>query len=167
MCLLKTGVFVDLRPCGPCSECCTNLGVVELNKPENTKCGKLEHGRCSCYVQRPTSCRQFDCLWRHRLLPTNLRPDKTHVVPYAVDDIVVLHVSPAHRGAQLRGNFKKWLETLDPNLSVMVQCDEERDFLGPVADRIKRGHWTTNTKTMYGTSATTLDRPPLPIFEGK
>lgn len=147
------------RPCGPCHACCVNMAVGELAKPENVRCEKITaNGRCSCYATRPKSCQQFDCLWRMGVLPTHLRPDKTHVVPYAEGDIVVLHVTPEHRGAHRAGHFGRWLAALDPRLSVMVQCGDEREWIGPIKQQIDRGLVQIETKRRYGNSETTIHR---------
>jgi hypothetical protein len=71
------------RRCGDCTVCCTLMGVPDL-EPD----GKLPGDRCShacsrgcrIYAARPTSCRQFECLWLQGGLPKPFRPDRVGIV---------------------------------------------------------------------------------------
>jgi hypothetical protein len=69
------------RECGPCTACCTILGVTELRKPVNVKCEHVCERGCSIYETRPPTCRNWSCDWKNGLLPgEELRPDKLGVI---------------------------------------------------------------------------------------
>lgn len=98
--------------CGPCNLCCTVMGVVfddgRPKKEGGTRCEYAKCGGCSIYPDRPTSCREFQCLWLYtqgnprglESMPRHLRPDKTGVVLEANSaGYIVAH---SHRPAQWR-----------------------------------------------------------------
>lgn len=70
------------RVCGDCTACCTVKGVRELGKPSQTPCQHLCQAGCAIYARRPTSCRDYACLWRQGFIDgdTRLRPDQLGVV---------------------------------------------------------------------------------------
>lgn len=74
------------RICGPCTACCTALGVPELGKGEGERCRHLTGGGCGIYEERPGSCQSFECQWLRGLLEVDervdagLRPDACGVV---------------------------------------------------------------------------------------
>lgn len=76
--------------CGPCTLCCTVIGVEFAPRPEprkepHEKCRHCKGGGCAIYDDRPDACRGFKCAWlftqRHSTpLPRELRPDQTKCV---------------------------------------------------------------------------------------
>ena len=73
------------RACGPCAECCTAMGIAEINKPAGVRCSHLiprgdggEH--CGIYETRPNSCRTFACYWLKGWATAAERPAKLGVV---------------------------------------------------------------------------------------
>jgi Fe-S-cluster containining protein len=68
-----------LRSCGECTLCCSIQNIEELNKPEGVKCRHCNNG-CTIYEDRPTVCREFNCLWKFRKLfkdkKNRRRPDR-------------------------------------------------------------------------------------------
>lgn len=69
------------RECGPCTACCTMLGVTELHKPVNAECEHVCERGCSIYDSRPRTCRDWSCDWKNGLIPgEDLRPDKLGVI---------------------------------------------------------------------------------------
>jgi hypothetical protein len=52
------------RECGPCTACCTVMGVLELGKPYNVPCEHVCQGGCAIYKDRPRTCRSWECQWR-------------------------------------------------------------------------------------------------------
>ena len=67
------------RACGECGACCTALHVEELDKPAGQTCSSVRAGRgCATYRDRPTACREFQCLWLRGLRGTGTehRPDR-------------------------------------------------------------------------------------------
>jgi hypothetical protein len=69
------------RECGPCTACCTMLGVTELHKPVNVPCDYVCGGGCSIYLTRPPTCRNWSCDWKNGLIPDEeLRPDRLGII---------------------------------------------------------------------------------------
>jgi hypothetical protein len=70
------------RECGSCSMCCKLLLIPELAKPMGAWCPHVLKGRgCGIYEQRPTSCRQFECLWLSAGdVPDHWRPERSKMV---------------------------------------------------------------------------------------
>lgn len=66
------------RTCGSCTACCHSLVIEELDKPAFRDCPNQcgTSGGCGAYHDRPTSCRDFRCLWLDGHLDENDRPDK-------------------------------------------------------------------------------------------
>jgi hypothetical protein len=75
-----------VRACGPCSACCTVIGVYELGKSAYEACRYLRPSGCGIYGDRPRSCRTFECQWLRGVLEvdgtidTALRPDACGVI---------------------------------------------------------------------------------------
>ncbi len=78
----------DSRLCDECTACCSVMGVTELDKGPNCDCvhliplGRIDRsGGCDNYADRPHSCREFVCLWKHRALESDeYRPDKLGLI---------------------------------------------------------------------------------------
>ncbi len=72
--------------CDGCTACCKIMKVRELDKPANVWCQHCRIGSgCGIYVERPESCRVYECLWLKtqrmgRPIPPELRPDRSRVV---------------------------------------------------------------------------------------
>lgn len=70
------------RDCGGCNACCTAMRVTALGKPAGTPCPhQNEHG-CGIYPDRPSTCRQWFCMWVRDdkgLFAEHHRPDKLGV----------------------------------------------------------------------------------------
>ena len=73
------------RPCGDCRTCCHVLEIGELNKPKWNNCSHACSKGCNIYSQRPQECKDFQCLWSTRELPSNMRPDVVGMMAYYVD----------------------------------------------------------------------------------
>ncbi|HSH76550.1 MAG TPA: hypothetical protein VLA09_12750 [Longimicrobiales bacterium] len=75
-----------IRVCGPCSACCTVMGVPEIGKGTHEICAHLCGAGCAIYADRPGSCRAFDCQWLRGVLEVDetvdndLRPDSCGVI---------------------------------------------------------------------------------------
>jgi hypothetical protein len=87
--------------CGTCTLCCKVMGVTELTKPRGVWCEHCDKGRgCDIYVERPESCRVYECAWlqsqsRADPMPAEQRPDRSKVVLDTTDaGDLVLHVDP-------------------------------------------------------------------------
>lgn len=81
------------HPCGECRACCTVKAVAEIVKAEGVACPHLRAAPntglgaktgCSIYAKRPTSCREYNCVWRVGLFDfkdgADTRPDQLGVV---------------------------------------------------------------------------------------
>ncbi len=84
--------FVNHPPieCGECRECCTAVGVTELNKPGHKSCVHECDSGCSIYSIKPPSCTDFDCLWKRHVIGNGeqrFRPDRIGMVPIIQDGI--------------------------------------------------------------------------------
>lgn len=79
---MKASLPVVGRSCGPCSACCTSLGVEEINKPRDTPCVHQCGQGCSIYESRPPSCQTYHCLWLAGLIEGDerRRPDQLGVI---------------------------------------------------------------------------------------
>ena len=95
-----------MRTCNGCSLCCTLLAVNELTKPAGVACQHSDGG-CSIYPDRPTTCRQFKCLWldREDALGEHWKPAHSHIVAFADRGLLSFVVDPAYPDA--------WREHLD------------------------------------------------------
>ena len=73
---------VEGRACGECTACCSVKGVPELGKPGQVACRHLCQAGCGVYGRRPTSCREYACLWRQGLIDGDerRRPDQLGVL---------------------------------------------------------------------------------------
>lgn len=76
------------RQCGPCTACCSELGIAEFRKFPGPPCihlkplspvyGDANHHRCGIYKDRPAVCSRFRCAWLEGLGPTGGgRPDRS------------------------------------------------------------------------------------------
>jgi hypothetical protein len=54
-----------VRTCGSCSLCCKIMEVPFAGKPDRDQWCKFATPGCGCsiYKDRPTECRDFNCLW--------------------------------------------------------------------------------------------------------
>jgi len=68
------------RTCGGCTECCTALGVPELEKGFHEKCRHEGDSGCGSYDERPQQCRNFSCQWLLGSMEDKDRPDKIGVI---------------------------------------------------------------------------------------
>lgn len=110
-------VTVTPRECGSCCNCCKIVAVKELNKLQDQWCEHCEIGKgCRIFGQehRPSSCLEWDCIWKQGLMPEELRPDYTHVVlGGTTDDMrLMLWVDKHYPEAYKKPPMKKWLDGL-------------------------------------------------------
>ena len=79
-----------MNECGPCTECCFAMGVNELDKKANEKCGHCFKG-CKIYDERPSACRHFVCTWLSSDWPKKYRPDRINAVVYSTQSGLHMH----------------------------------------------------------------------------
>jgi hypothetical protein len=74
--------------CGECNLCCKLMRVDEVETPRGRWCkhAKPGHG-CGIYADRPTPCREYECLWLQAKkqgggyeMPEDLKPNRSRVV---------------------------------------------------------------------------------------
>lgn len=70
------------RDCGPCNACCTAMHVRPLGKPAGERCQHQRPQGCGIYLDRPSVCREWYCLWvrdEGRVFDGSHRPDRLGV----------------------------------------------------------------------------------------
>lgn len=71
----------ESRECGPCTHCCSILGVEELDKPDWARCAHVCEKGCGIYETRPDVCAEYRCLWLAGYTPfAECRPDAMGVM---------------------------------------------------------------------------------------
>jgi len=90
-----------LRPCQPCTECCTAMRIAELDKPQGEKCPHEGAQGCNIYTLRPTGCRKWNCQWRLGVGTMDQRPDLIGIVLSAalIDGEVTVLANETREGA--------------------------------------------------------------------
>ena len=80
------------RKCGSCTACCTWLGIEELKNFTGQKCKYLRgpayaHKRCGIYINRPSACSEYECLWKSGWGLAEWQPHKSGILltPYDND----------------------------------------------------------------------------------
>lgn len=130
------------RHCGPCTLCCTVMGVVDLKpepKPAGTRCPHECSRGCRVYQDRPKTCGDFECIWLQGAAPKAWRPDKVGFVlnaHYVIPDLLVVYVDPARPEAWRR---------VEPELQRMF-ATSGRVLIGPAGGRYT--HQITGGKTL-------------------
>ena len=117
-----------MRECGDCSLCCTLLGVKELEKKANERCGNNVHGCCAIYEQRPISCGEFSCLWLQGKLPLEMKPNLCHVVVGGMSDSsgLILYVDSDYPDADKAYPVAGMIEDAKRKLEVIIATGQKR-----------------------------------------
>lgn len=103
--------------CGNCNVCCIVLEVTgmewrETNKAAGERCDKLCDKGCSCYLNRPKQCKEFDCVWlklsKNGLQGSDLRPDKIGFLVRIINEEIrdLLAIDELYEGAINFNNLK-------------------------------------------------------------
>lgn len=123
------------RVCGDCTECCTILGVPELNKSKDEPCRHERLGKgCLIYPQRPNACKAFDCLWKQGLLEKEDRPDRLGIMLTVTDPNSQFGKQCIVAYETRSGGFTEAAQTLKKlaNSSLLILIDgDTRTFMGP------------------------------------
>jgi hypothetical protein len=140
--------------CGSCTMCCKIMGVEEISKPVDTWCASCDKGQgCRVYDTRPTSCREFECVWLwtqknaaaqgEEPMHEALRPDRSKVVIDFSTDLttMVVHVDPAFPAAYREGPMGAFLRHAADMHPVLVRIGSQRRALGEPAaiERLVKG----------------------------
>lgn len=112
------------KECGPCTLCCKVLRIPEFPDKETDRyCQHAKKSKgCQIYRDRPSSCREFECLWLRRSeFGPEFYPLRSHIVMDIRDPIeydgkevvpLLLHVDPnfgaAYRQPYFTALANKW-----------------------------------------------------------
>ena len=153
------------RTCGPCTACCTVMGVPELEKGLHETCEHVGPRGCRIYADRPASCRSFACQWLRGLLEVDgsldpaLRPDRCGVIfdyqpgtPFG-DVYTAWEVEP---GASLRGPAADVIGGLAERFLVVVTTPGPEGEEGAVERRL-----VGPPERVAGAEALTRGRSPI------
>lgn len=127
------------RECGPCTACCTVLGVEEIGKAAGVRCEYVAV-RCSIYGHRPGACAKYACMWLAGLgTDESIRPD--------VCGVMMTFETPSAQLAEeagiesylsvretFEGGFEKMrgmLNALSEKIPIVLVDKDKRTLLGP------------------------------------
>lgn len=124
--------LVPGRDCGSCSLCCILPDIAEFDKPANQPCRHcLTGGGCDAYAARPSTCRDFFCLWRtDATLGFEWEPSVSRMMMYAQGPQLTVLVEPEAgaiwREATYLGLLEARAQSLKPEGGyVVVYAGEE------------------------------------------
>lgn len=131
---MKIELKVVDNTCGPCTLCCKVFNIPELDKPQDVWCPNARKSwGCTIYEDRPSMCREFECMWLAENLDSKWRPDRIHGVITSTEDgkHFQLHEDPGYRGHARRA-LKFLIDAIveDGKTYVVVICGDERVFMG-------------------------------------
>ena len=127
------------RKCGTCTVCCDVLAIVELEKPQFTRCPKLVKRpttkSCSVYASRPEECSAFRCYWLTGIGTNKQRPDRCGVMLTGTADNSDCPV-PVIQGFRFREHLTQeghalWNSVTDSSVVLEPRRDGSRKVLGP------------------------------------
>lgn len=127
---------VQGRQCGPCTQCCTTMGVRELRKQAHTPCTHCSSG-CDIYPDRPKSCIDFRCLWLDgNLTDHGARPDLSGIVwalmPNEIQRKGMWTAYEAKPGAFRFPDNVRMIENIrQREVVLLVAIEGPRRFIGP------------------------------------
>ncbi len=146
------------RSCGDCHACCIHLpvpaGEVCRNaKPAGVECPHLlEHG-CQIYPKRPTTCRQFNCVWlTEPSWPLAWRPEQSGLlclrekIDGGVSAALVYEIQ---QGSLARPTTEAVLAKLKDSTAIVAlvnlqrqrQVLRGRQWMGPGEHAVRRPHF--------------------------
>ena len=127
------------RECGACTVCCSVMAVTELRKPSRRACDHVGPTGCAVHAERPTSCRQFHCLWLRGAVAGDdaLRPDALGVM---FDYFVTRDTGETHLLA-----FEAWPGALDGAEARALLAELARDH--DVRVSYRDGRWSELSRT--------------------
>lgn len=119
------------RSCGTCSLCCKVLAIRELDKPTGVWCPNVRKGSgCGIYADRPSVCRDSDCLWLQSpddAVPEEFKPERVRAVLWgnkADESSIIVHADPGYPTAFREGAFGAWLLSRERGLKIIVVCGD-------------------------------------------
>jgi len=104
--------LVPGRDCGTCSLCCILPDIAEFDKPANLPCRHcLVGGGCDAYDVRPSTCRDFFCLWRtDATLGPEWEPSVSRMMLYGQGPQLTVLVEPEAGAIWREERYLGWLE---------------------------------------------------------
>lgn len=104
--------LVPGRDCGSCSLCCILPDIAEFDKPANEPCRHcLPGGGCDAYDVRPSTCRDFYCLWRtDPTLGDVWEPRVSRMMMYGQGPQLTVLVEPEAAAIWRDAPYHGWLE---------------------------------------------------------
>lgn len=104
--------LVPGRDCGSCSLCCILPDIAEFDKPANEPCRHcLPGGGCDAYDVRPSTCRDFYCLWRtDPMLGDVWEPRVSRMMMYGQGPQLTVLVEPEAGAIWREAPYLGWLE---------------------------------------------------------
>ena len=108
----KSPALVPGRDCGSCSLCCILPDIEEFDKPANEPCRHcLPGGGCDAYDVRPSTCRDFYCLWRtDPTLGDEWEPRLSRMMMYGQGPQLTVLVEPDAGAIWREVPYLGWLE---------------------------------------------------------
>ena len=139
--------LVPGRDCGTCSLCCILPDIAEFDKPANEPCRHcLVGGGCNTYEVRPSTCRDFFCLWRtDATLGAHWQPQVAGMMVYEQGAQVTVLVDPASgekwREEPYLGELRSWAG--NDTYVVVYVCDSVSVIRGAPKSghQSKSGDW--------------------------
>lgn len=125
-----------MNHCGDCTMCCKLLCVPEIKKMPSKWCPHCHIGKgCRVYETRPTSCREFECLWllsqrqAGAEMPMALRPDhcKFVIAPITNENYITVQVDPGYRDAWKHPVALAILECMARRFRIVIGWGPGRD----------------------------------------
>jgi hypothetical protein len=129
------------------------MGVGELKKAPHIPCQHICESGCGIYDTRPTSCREFRCLWLDgNVVDDHLRPDLSKVVwalmPNAITRKPCWTAYEAEKGALDRPEMQTFIQLISQREFVLLlPVTGQRRFLGP---DYKMGKMIARVKALAG-----------------
>lgn len=125
-----------MKNCGDCVLCCKLLRVPTLEKPVGVWCKHFKKNQgCLIYNERPTECRNFNCLWlQSNAMDEGLKPSRCGIVfdLNREDRIVVAMVNPFKSNAWKSGKPKLLIQQiLRDGYIVWVSVGNQKNLLLP------------------------------------
>ncbi|EKF58808.1 hypothetical protein QWE_14617 [Agrobacterium albertimagni AOL15] len=104
--------LVPGRDCGTCSLCCILPDIAEFDKPANQPCRHcVVGGGCDSYDVRPSTCRDFFCLWRmDATLGPEWEPSVSRMMLYGQGPQLTVLVEPEAGAIWREERYLGWLE---------------------------------------------------------
>lgn len=127
--------IMQARPCGDCKACCVVFRVEELQKPAKVACKNLGNIGCAIYSARPSSCRNYQCVWSQGFFGVNQRPDLLGLVVSFSEDENILQQKTGIRLLVIR---QVWDGAADTDEAKAFVRDIAKKYLVALVDGSRR-----------------------------